>query len=746
MVGRALILYTSVIARRGWLVFGVLAGCVSQEQIPLPEPPSPGLHRLIVAGWDEGPAFAQILPDRQEVYESLQPLSLHAFDVSFDPAAAGLCEQRVALSGTDGPPLPIETAQRLNDTPQGELTWSAVTVDPALGPTFDKPGFEFCTLIPGCIEDGECRGPCTPSEVQAPEAPQDGCPPGWRDLGDSEMKFCFPELWIVNNEATDIAPQECPGTQHDLDGTCVALRPCATDEFAEPPDDAGQVAYVSSSAEPGGDGSPQRPFTSLVDALVATDDVVMLAAGSYALNDGFAIGARRLVGVCADRVSLDANLLTVTEEASLTGIRVVGQPTAIQVHGGRLALTGVVVESFGRAVEVSGHGTLTSTQSRLRRLVSTNSPDLPALFVSSATVSLHSTSIEGILSARDASVSLSHFSVVSTDDFNSTLRADRSTINLTRGRLMNRGTQLALYLADTKRVMAKDLFASSLANATIYLDGTDGDHHFDRLAIASRDSTQAAFQVVQTRVQLSDYAVFGGGSALEVRGREDEPVGVARATVRRAWINIGGRVGFWSTSTGGGVDLEDLWFQGQPQTNVATDEFVSCLLQRSTQGSLRRARMRPGGRHGVVVGDRGLLNVEDVEILGQHGRSLWIIPGSKMTVRRLAATESAGLEGSKFGLPGRRSEMSDIDLQVSATSLAVLGGAYFVQGQPEVDLQRFRVRGPLSVDPALQAGGMGLTDGTLEAPTTDWPQSFIDGLSQVRLLTREPTASTGCGP
>ncbi len=92
-------------------MLGALAGCVSQEQIPPPAEPADGLHRLLVAGWDEGPEFAQILaPD--DVFDSNQPLSLHAFDVSFDPSAVDLCNQSFALSGTDGPILPVEAAQR----------------------------------------------------------------------------------------------------------------------------------------------------------------------------------------------------------------------------------------------------------------------------------------------------------------------------------------------------------------------------------------------------------------------------------------------------------------------------------------------------------------------------------------------------------------------------------------------------------------------------------------------------------
>lgn len=192
------------------------------------------------------------------------------------------------------------------------------------------------------------------------------CPPGWRAVEDTGVRFCDPY--------PPGGPADCSAGEAHLPGRagCRAPgRPCDDARFP-PVDDLSPdtpIRHVASGAPPGGDGSATAPFTTLAAALdrAAPGTEVVLAAGTYAVPGPWPRGVSAR-GVCPERTRLvpgvGAPLRYVVEvaagstrladlsvgPAALPGVEVRGRATS-------LTLAGVVLRDLrGPGLAVDGGG------------------------------------------------------------------------------------------------------------------------------------------------------------------------------------------------------------------------------------------------------------------------------------------------------------------------------------------------------------------------------------------------------
>ncbi len=170
-------------------------------------------------------------------------------------------------------------------------------------------------------EDGEigCRPAplrvdCEPGTFAVPggacSAPWP-CPGGWVRLADGigcrpPALDCGPDGWVVGGECVEVASRDCPAD---------FLR------GEHPP----LSQYVSAGAAPGGDGSVDRPFQHLDDALTALRFVrgtIVVAPGEYPVSRRVSDGVS-LVGACAEGVQL-VGAVSVGADVGLSHLSIAG--------------------------------------------------------------------------------------------------------------------------------------------------------------------------------------------------------------------------------------------------------------------------------------------------------------------------------------------------------------------------------------------------------------------------------------
>lgn len=121
--------------------------------------------------------------------------------------------------------------------------------------------------IDDCGESGApvAGGGCVPAGV-----PADGCGEGFSHDGAGGCAPIVPDAPCKPGEIAVLG-----------DTSCHPIVDCGTDPYGSPP--GAHVIHVDATAAAGGDGSLERPFSALVDAIAAagTGDTVALAAGTY---------------------------------------------------------------------------------------------------------------------------------------------------------------------------------------------------------------------------------------------------------------------------------------------------------------------------------------------------------------------------------------------------------------------------------------------------------------------------------
>lgn len=287
-----------------------------------------------------------------------------------------------SVVGCDDPSMPPRPPIRRWECPSGWTTspvggcgpkaWvcdgdgaSSAGCDAAGAPATD--GSELRRLADGGIggawfEPGDPDGPPTGERSPVAESP---CPTGWTRAEDG---WCAPSL------SDDCGPRG--GALPDgrcLDETFAA---CPSGAFPSPPDlpDGARVVYVRAGAAAGGDGTAERPYATIRDALLAPATSrawILLAAGQYREESAVSVigEALHVVGACADRVTVvGARIEQESNQATfyalgtrgaldLRGVTVSGERVGLYVGRGASArASGVRFERNRRAAVVAVEG------------------------------------------------------------------------------------------------------------------------------------------------------------------------------------------------------------------------------------------------------------------------------------------------------------------------------------------------------------------------------------------------------
>lgn len=208
--------------------------------------------------------------------------------------------------------------------------------------------------------------------IAAPAPPRLACAPGWTEIDRDGASVCEPSSSAV----------ECTGATFRLPGAtaCAAIDDgCGSDPFPTVAPDG--AVYVSAGAA-SGDGTRERPFGSITEAL-APDRVILVAAGTYEGTLDLPAGTA-LTGVCAEQVIVRATpgmpaLVTRAGTTTLASITVEGDAVGVQTHATTtlraVAILGVrgagiAAIGAGASVEVERtviRGTRTDDRGRLGR-------------------------------------------------------------------------------------------------------------------------------------------------------------------------------------------------------------------------------------------------------------------------------------------------------------------------------------------------------------------------------------------
>lgn len=203
-----------------------------------------------------------------------------------------------------------------------------------------------------------------------------------------------PEAWTRRDDGTcdPGLRADCPDGSAALPGgacTATAAADCPGGVYPEPgPEGPGDpVVHVRAGAVSGApDGSPQRPFTTIAEALarLGSRGHVLLGGGTYRERVRITRGDIELVGLCAAQVTIEGPgdavptnptlaVAGANARVTLRGVTVRGTGAGIHVHlGATLRATGVVVaDSTDVGVVAYERGTvLELTSSVVRRIAS----------------------------------------------------------------------------------------------------------------------------------------------------------------------------------------------------------------------------------------------------------------------------------------------------------------------------------------------------------------------------------------
>ncbi|MGZ6094027.1 MAG: hypothetical protein ACXWUG_18490 [Polyangiales bacterium] len=197
--------------------------------------------------------------------------------------------------------------------------------------------------VPSCTgRTVPASGACVPVGLRA-----DDCAKGFS--WDEATGSCTP---ILPAESCGPGVMAVPG-----DTACRPVAPCGSDRY---PTVTGDVAYVDASAAAGGDGTAEKPFTTISDALAKTTSAtIAVAAGRYEEVVNFA-DERTVIGVCPDKVEIAAPagskwVVGMQYGGTLANVAVTGSAIGASVCEGKIVLDHVWIHDTApyRGVEVA---------------------------------------------------------------------------------------------------------------------------------------------------------------------------------------------------------------------------------------------------------------------------------------------------------------------------------------------------------------------------------------------------------
>ncbi len=441
--------------------------------------------------------------------------------------------------------------------------------------------------------------------------------------------------------AWSLGAGDCPGgAPRDDDGACPwpdAASPLTPSGLAPPSSDCGATTavpgalHVDSRAPRGGDGSRERPFSSLDEALLRSDDdlTLQVAPGRYALASLRRSGALRLLGTCAANTRLQ-----LAEGASLV----------IEAQS-ELQLSGVTVEASGLIAQVDRGGRLLVSDSAL---------------ASSSGVALR-------LSGAEVTVTGSE--IASADP------GEGAALRMQGGRLLLRASTLrarggyALEASEYARIEADDVRVEAAGAA---------------LAPIALDHATIALRRAELRGGVVAGALFSRGA--EARLDAVRVSGQQRGSAQR--YRAGGVV----VQLGARLIARDLVIERSRITGLALRDSQSAA---SVDGlTVREIEAVDGAGRCVDVNDGATATLRRVSLRGCHDAGLHVAEFSRVDLRDARIRDVAARADGLFGFGVAVVALGHLDARRVLIERCTMGGVG-AAGLPESHLQRAGLADPL---------------------------------------------------
>lgn len=497
---------------------------------------------------------------------------------------------------------------------------AALLVLPALGCGGGAPSHDAAP--DGAVDGGDAG---SGFEVAPPAPPAlTPCPLGWREVQlEPGVPGCEP--W------PEAGAEDCStGLAHfPGEAGCAAVGPsCPGGDWPEGlPTDGTRVVYASAGAEGGGDGTRERPFATVAEALAAagSGDVVALSRGTF--DEAVVLGAgETLWGACAAETTISssvpsgsAGVVTVAGEgARLRGLRVTGARGGLWVSGPcSVEVEGVIVEGVERlGVLVRDRATASLRDVAIRdvRPVAGSGIEGRGLAVETGA---------GVSFARGL-VDRAHMVGVSLVGAGASLEMEGVAIRRTLSSAADRRRGIGLYLEGGPRVEGSAVVVEECRMAGIYANGASTALSLEASVV--RDVlAQESDGEMGTGVQLQDgveadlrqvvvQRATGGGIAVVTEGTTLDAMDLVVLDTAPA-------------------EADGLWGYGLVAQDGAVVEVERGLVARAHQTGVCSSR------HGALV---RLVDVEVRETLsvpggstpGLRGRGLEAILGGRLEVLR----------------------------------------------------------------------------------------------------------------
>lgn len=225
----------------------------------------------------------------------------------------------------------------------------------------------------GCISvdaPWRCQVACPQVRPEAPTLPNMPCPPGWHAVTPERapaLQVCEPALEDLH-ACADGQYQAGPGL------SCAPLAPCPSGPWPPAPQGAGPLLYVAVDALAGGDGSIDRPFATLGQAIQAAPAraAILLSAGTHAGGADFSRKTLHIQGLCPQLTEIagGAESALVATNASLTlgALSLSSEAPVLVAMGGMLNVEAVAIRGqgpllFAQGVQLSAQGLRTRGRS-----------------------------------------------------------------------------------------------------------------------------------------------------------------------------------------------------------------------------------------------------------------------------------------------------------------------------------------------------------------------------------------------
>jgi len=357
----------------GLAVAGGLMACIDGAPLGLPAPGQ--AQSLVFVAETEPESTVHITTLNPGVLALPQvPVTLMHYGFDLDSLGLGpLGPLSGAASELQSLPPPLRAFEMRRES---SIQWSVLDVEQAPHASILVPRPDASACIDergGCIAldaPWRCLQTCPEVRPEAPALPDMPCPPGWSALspaGALGVQVCEPPLEDLH-QCTAGEYQAGPGQ------ACAPLAPCAAGPWPIAPEGAGALRYVAAGAMAGGDGSIDRPFGSLAQAVQEAPEraTILLSAGTHAGGADFSNKTLRIQGLCADHTEIaggaESALLATDASLTLSALRLSSQAPALVAMRGAVTLEGVSLSGqgpllFAQAVRLNAQGLRTTSGS-----------------------------------------------------------------------------------------------------------------------------------------------------------------------------------------------------------------------------------------------------------------------------------------------------------------------------------------------------------------------------------------------